>query len=358
MIQTRRAVSLMKPYVPGRLGSGVKLNQNENPLGPSPAALAAASAALAGAARYPDATARALRDALAERWDLPADWFLIGNGSDELFRLLAEAYLEAGDRVVLPTPSFAYYRIVTELMGAEPVSIPLAGGTMDLPAMARAAQAGAKLLFICRPNNPTGGVFPEEAFHQFMSQVPAETLIVLDEAYREFDSTSFESERLIRRYPNLVITRTFSKLYGLAALRLGYGVAQPSIWAPLLTIRDPFSVNAVAAAAGLGALTDQAHIQASLTLVADGKRFLYELCRELNLTYQPSEANFLLIDLGQPSAPIASALEERGVLVRPCASFGLPTAIRVTVGRPEENLAFANELRQELLSRYGIKKKD
>lgn len=347
MIKTRGALARMKPYVPGKMGQGVKLNQNENPLGAAPMALAAAQEALAGAHRYPDPTATALRERLAALWDLPSDHFLIGNGSDEIFRLLAEAFLEQGDRTVIPATSFSYYRIVTELMGAEPVVVPLQNGTMDLPAMAAAAkESGAKLLFLCRPNNPTGGVFPIEAFERFMAELPAETLVVLDEAYREFDPSDFPSEQLVQRYANLIITRTFSKLHGLAALRLGYGVGQPAIWAPLLAIRDPFSINNVAAAAGVGALGDEAHIQASLQLVEEGRTFIYALCTELGLKYEPSAANFVLIDLGRLAAPVTAALEQEGILVRPCASFGLPNAIRVTVGRPSENEAFAKALRR------------
>jgi histidinol-phosphate aminotransferase len=349
VIKTRAALARMKAYVPGKMGQGVKLNQNENPLGAAPGALAAAQEALTSAYRYPDPVATALRERLAKLWALPADHFLVGNGSDELFRLLAEAYLEPGDKTVIPATSFSYYRFVTDLMGAEPIVVPLVDGTMDLSAMAVAAQSsGAKLIFLCRPNNPTGGVFPLEAFERFMAQVPAQTLVVLDEAYREFDPSEFPSEQLVRRYSNLVITRTFSKLHGLAALRLGYGVGQPAIWAPLLTIRDPFSINAVAAAAGVGALDDEAHIQASLDLVREGREVLYRLCRELGLRYYPSAANFVLIELGRPAAEVAAALEEQGVLVRPCASFGLPNAIRVTVGRPEENEAFAQALRTVL----------
>lgn len=347
MIKTRSALDRMKPYVPGKMGEGVKLNQNENPLGPAPLAIAAAQAVLTGAARYPDPTATALRQRLARLWDLPADHFLIGNGSDEIFRLLAEAFLEEGDRTVIPATSFSYYRIVTELMGAEPVVVPLVGGAMDLSAMAEAARVHQpKLLFLCRPNNPTGGVFPIDAFERFMAEVPAETLVILDEAYREFDPSDFPSEQLVGRYPNLIITRTFSKLHGLAALRLGYGVGQPAIWAPLLAIRDPFSINAVAAAAGVGALDDEAHIQASIDLVQEGREYLYALCTDLGLSYEPSAANFVLIDLGRPATELTKALEAQGILVRPCASFGLPNAIRVTVGRPAENEAFAQALRR------------
>lgn len=346
MIQPRAALAKMKPYIPGKMGQGAKLNQNENPLGPAPLALAAAQAALTGAHRYPDPVATALRERIAALWSVPLDHLLIGNGSDELFRLLAEAYLEPGDRTVIPATSFSYYRFVTELMGAEPVVVPLLDGTMDLPAMSAAARRqNAKLLFLCRPNNPTGGTFPLEPFERFMAEVPAETLVILDEAYREFDPSHFPSEQLVQRYANLVITRTFSKLHGLAAVRLGYGVARPEIWSPLLAIRDPFSINAVAAAAGVGALADEAHIAASLQLVTEGRQAIYALCEELGLPYQESAANFVLIDVGRPAAEVAAALEAEQVLVRPCASFGLPNAIRVSVGRPAENEAFAQAMR-------------
>jgi len=345
----------MKPYVPGKpvedvqrelgLTDLIKLNQNENPLGPSPRALAAAREAMAQVHTYPEGTARRLRERLAAMWDLPADWFLVANGSDELFRLLAEVYLEPGDRVVVPAPSFAAYRFAAELMGAEVVTVPLAGWTMDLPAMAdAAAECGAKLLFLCRPNNPTGAVFPESALRSAMDRIPPSTLVVVDEAYREFDETPFDSRSLALDYPNVVISRTFSKIYGMAGFRLGYGIMRPEVLAPIWTARDPFSVNGLAMAAGLAALEDVDHVERTRALTREGKTYLYAAFERLGLEYVPSEANFILFDAGRPAAGVFDELLRRGVLVRPCASFGLPNHLRVTVGTPEENRRFVEAL--------------
>jgi len=359
MLSVRSAVKAMKPYVPGKpvedvqrelgLGDLVKLNQNENPLGPSPRALEAARAALAAAHTYPESSNRALRERLAALWNLPADWFVAGNGSDEVFRVLGEVFLSPGDRVVLPVPSFSMYTFVAELMGAEVLAVPLKEQAMDLSAMAQAAQESrAKMLFLCRPNNPTGGVFSEEAMAAFMAEVPADTLVVLDEAYREYDTTPFDSRQFLLEYPNLVVTRTFSKIYGLAGLRLGYGVMRPELAAVLLRVRDPFGVNLLAAAAGVAALEDEAHLERSRALNEEGKAYLYGVLDRLGLAYVPTESNFVLIETGRPAVEVFDALLRQGVLVRPCGSFGLPTAIRVTIGKPEENQKFAQALEKVL----------
>lgn len=356
MLPVRPAVSKMKPYVPGKPVSDVqrelgitdliKLNQNENPLGPSPKAVEAAAAAMREVHTYPEGSSRALRQRLAELWNLPDDWFIVGNGSDEVFRLLAETYLEPGDRAVVPAPSFAGYPLVIELMGAEAVRVPLASdGAMDLPAMAAAVVSSeAKMVFLCRPNNPTGAVFAEELFPRFMADVPRGTLVILDEAYREFDETDFDSRGFLTQFPNLILTRTFSKIYGMAGFRLGYGVLRPALIAPFYTVRDPFSVNNLAAAAGLAALDDTPHLDRTLTLTRDGKAFLYEVFERLGLPYTPTEANFVLFDVGRPAVEVYEALMRLGVLIRPCGSFGLPTSLRVTVGTQSENRRFAEAL--------------
>lgn len=355
MAGVRAAVQAMRPYVPGKpvedvqrelgLTDLVKLNQNENPLGPSPRAVEAVRAALARAHTYPEGSARALRERLGRLWDLPAEWFLVGNGSDEVFRLLAEVFLEPGDPIVVPGTSFSAYRFVGELMGAAVVEVPLAGWTMDLPAMAEAAaRHGARLLFLCRPNNPTGAVFPEADLRRAMARIPASTLVVLDEAYREFDTTPFDSRSLLLDHPNLVVTRTFSKIYGMAGLRLGYGIMRPEVLAPLYTARDPFSVNGLAVAAGLAALDDVEHLQRTQALTREGRAYLYAAFERLGLPYVASEANFVLFDAGRPAAEVFDRLLRRGVLVRPCGSFGLPTHLRVTVGTPEENARFVAAL--------------
>ncbi|MFO7173170.1 MAG: histidinol-phosphate transaminase [Bacillota bacterium] len=363
-IPARPEVAAIPPYVPGlspgevmrELGIAdvVKLASNENPLGPSPLAVAAAARAAAQGHLYPEGTAPSLRRALAAAWGLEPDWFIVGNGSDEVFRLLAEAYLRPGDRVVVPTPGFAAYTIVARLMGAAVEPVPLdPAGAMDLAAMAAVAagtgdRPPARLVFLTRPNNPTGGVFSAEAFARFLAAVPPETLVVLDEAYREYDSTPFDTRGFVLAHPHLVVTRTFSKVYGLAGFRVGYGVGRPEVLAPLFAIRDPFSVSLIAQAAAEAALADAEHLRRSVALAREGREFLYGLCRELGLRHWPSEANFVLIDLGRPAAPVHEALLRRGVIVRPAASFGLPTCIRVTVGTPEQNQRFAAALRAVL----------
>jgi histidinol-phosphate aminotransferase len=216
---------------------------------------------------------------------------------------------------------------------------------MDLPAMAAAVvSSGAKMVFLCRPNNPTGAVFAEALFPAFMAAVPSNTLVILDEAYVEFDETPFDSRGFLERYENLVVTRTFSKIYGMAGFRLGYGVMRPAVIAPFYTVRDPFSVNNLAAAAGLAALDDTEHLARTLVLTREGKAFLYGVFERLGLVYTPTQANFVLFDVGRPAVQVYEALLRLGVLVRACGSFGLPTSLRVTVGTAEENKRFAEAL--------------
>jgi histidinol-phosphate/aromatic aminotransferase/cobyric acid decarboxylase-like protein len=205
-----------------------------------------------------------------------------------------------------------------------------------------------RIIFLCRPNNPTGAVFAEAAFRRFLAQVEPETLVVVDQAYHEFDASPFDSLALLRRFPNLILTRTFSKAHGLAALRIGYGIARPEIWAPLLRVREPFSVNGFAQAAALAALEDEAHLAKTLATARAGKAYLASLCRELGIAYVPSEANFLFIDLGRPAQPVYEALLREGVIVRPCGAFGRPTCVRVTAGGEEAMQRFGEALRQAL----------
>lgn len=355
----RPPVRTMKPYVPGKpveevqrelgLSQVIKLASNENPLGPSPKAVAAAAEALARAHLYPEATAPLLRQAIAQRWQVPEDWVLVGNGTDEVFRLVGETYLDPGDRVVVPAPGFSVYTLVAELMGAEVAPVPCQDGVPDLWAMAAACQsrdgqAPAKVAWLCRPNNPTGGVFAAADLDAFLATVPADTLVVLDEAYQEYDTTGFSSQAYLLQHPNLMVTHTFSKIYGMAGLRLGYALARPEILAPLFTVRDPFSVNIPAQAAGVAALGDNDFVAHSRTVNAEGKAYLYAALRELGLRYLPTEANFILIDLGRPAAPVHQALLRKGIIIRPCASFGLPEHIRVTIGLPEQNQRFIGAL--------------
>jgi len=355
MIVPRPAITAMKPYIPGSSiqqvqadtlsSTWVKLNQNENPLGASPRALEAVAASLPSIHQYPQVPALPLLKKLQPYWSLPEECFVVGNGSDEVFRLIGETYLNPGDKVVLPTPTFAGYALVAELMAAQVITIPLLDNRLHLSAIAEAAsQIKAKAVFLCRPNSPTGTVFPADEFHLFMSLVPKGCLVILDEAYREFDDSDFDSRQFIQHHPNLIITRTFSKMYGLAGLRLGYGVMSPQIAAPIQTARDPFSVNGLALAAGAAALDDLEHQRRSIAVVEEGKSYLYTAFQRLGIEFVVSHSNFILFSTPFPALSMYNSLLSHRVLVRPCNSFGLPTSLRVTVGTREQNERFAAAL--------------
>lgn len=359
-LSARPEIAAMTPYVPGKptaevkrelgLSDVIKLASNENPLGPSPLAVAAAGAALSECHIYPEGLSPDLRAALAAHWGVPPEWVLVGNGSDEIIRLLTLAYLCPGDRAVVPAPSFSVYTSDAQLAGAVPVPVALKAGAMDLPAMAAAVhEHGARMVFLCRPNNPTGGVFAAADLPAFLARIPADTLVVLDEAYHEYDTTGCDCRPGLDQYPNLVVTRTFSKIYGLAGLRVGYGVGRPEVWAPVQTIREPFSVNLIGQAAARAALGDAAHVAASVQINQAGKAYLYGVFQELGLYAYPTEANFVLVDLQRDAATVQKALLLQGVIVRACGSFGLPTCIRVTIGTRPQNERFAAALRTVLV---------
>ena len=350
----RSAVAAMKPYVPGRSLESVqrelglhklaKMNQNENPLGPSPAAVKAIAATLEDLHIYPEGSAPTLRDHLADHWQLPPDWFLIGNGSGEVFRLLAEVYLERGDAVVVPTPSFGGYPLVAEPMGAHVVRVPLVDDAIDLPAMARTARDRGPLWSSCAALTAHGYPFDQKALRSVMSDFPAETLVILDEAYREYDESDFDARGLLLDYPNLIVTRTFSKMYGLAGLRVGYGIMRPEVLSPLMRLREPFSVNVAAIAAGIAALGDREHVERTLQMVREGKEYFYREFERLGLAYVRTEANFILFHTPKPAVDVYEDLLHAGVLIRPCTSFGLPYSLRVTIGTAEENRALIEAL--------------
>jgi histidinol-phosphate aminotransferase len=351
----RPEVALLRPYVPGRpirevqeaygLTEVVKLASNENSLGPSPLAVRAIQQAALESHLYPESTAPLLQEALAHKLGVDSGWVLVGNGSDSLIRLLCLAYMQSGDPVVVPGCSFPSYKNFAATAGAQIIEVPLRDETMDLQRMAEAAE-GARAVFLCRPNNPTGAVFPEEPFRTFLDHVDPTTLVVIDEAYIEYDSSPFDSLGLLRAHPNLVLLRTFSKIYGLGGVRVGYGIAHPYIWQPCLTVREPFGISSLAQAAARAALADVDHISRSLRVNRDGKAFLQATCDVLGLRYAPSEANFLFIDLGRPAAPVFEALMKQGVIVRPIGER--PTCVRVTIGTPQENQRFAEALRAVL----------
>lgn len=350
MINPRESILRIKPYVPGKsvadlmrskgISDAVKLSSNENPLGPSPAAIKAAAAAAAEAHLYPDGASQQLRSRLAQFYDLPEEHFIMGCGSDEVIRMLGEAYLEPKQTAIFADVTFSQYAFVTRIMGAEEVVVPLKAGVHDLLEMAyMARKKRARICFVCNPNNPTGTYVTHDEARRFLDAVPAETLVVFDEAYIEYvEASDFPDVlSLLKEGRNVVSLRTFSKVYALAGLRVGYGIAPPQVVSNLERIRAPFNVNNVAQAAALAALDDQEHVKASREMNATERRRVAEGLKALGLTPLPSQSNFVWVELERESTPVYEALLDRGVIVRDGASFGAPTALRITIGRPSEN---------------------
>lgn len=319
----------------------VKLASNENPLGIPASARAAIAAALADLGRYPDANGFALKAALGTRFGVSTDWITLGNGSNDILELAAAAFLAPGRSCVYAQFSFAVYPLATQARGARAIVVPARDFGHDLDAMLAAISADTRLMYVANPNNPTGTFVDAAAMERFLARVPRDVVVVLDEAYNEYlpPEDRFDSTAWVRRFPNLLVSRTFSKAYGLAGLRVGYGLAQPDLTDLLNRVRQPFNVNALAQAAALAALGDQAFLQRSFEVNRAGLRELEAAFGRLGLTYVPSRANFVLVKVG-PAARVYQELLKRGVIVRPVGNYGLPDWLRVSVGLPEENARF------------------
>ncbi|AMR77159.1 histidinol-phosphate transaminase [Cupriavidus nantongensis] len=331
----------------------VKLASNENPLGMPESARKAVAAAVAELGRYPDANGFALKGALSARFGVPADWLTLGNGSNDILELAAHALVEPGQSIVYAEYSFAVYALATQEIGARAIEVPARDYGHDLDAMAAAIAPDTRLVFIANPNNPTGTFLPAAQIEAFLQQVPRHVVVVLDEAYNEYldADQQYDAIAWVRRYPNLMVSRTFSKAYGLAGLRIGYAVAQPELTDLLNRIRQPFNVNSVAQAAAIAALADTDFLRRSAELNRDGKRQLTEAFDRLGLEYVPSSGNFVLVRVGDDDgagARVNLALLRQGVIVRPVGNYNLPQWLRVTVGLPEENAAFIAALERAL----------
>ena len=309
----------------------IKLASNENAFGPSPLAVRAAVRALEQGQLYPDGGCLALRNRLARHHGLAPDQFVIGNGSNEVIEFLGHVFLNPGDEVLMGLPEFVVYRLVAILFGAKPVEVPLVNFRNDLKALSRAVTPRTKLVIVATPNNPTGTANPERDVLDFVRSLPDTVVCVIDEAYSDFADKAPDIRPLIREGRNVVGLRTFSKVYGLAALRIGYGYASAELAALLDRIRQPFNVNAVAQAAAIAALDDTAFAASCVRETRRGLRRLEAGFTELGLEFVPSEANFVLAKVGD-GARVFEALQRRGVIVRPVANYGLPEWIRVTAG--------------------------
>jgi histidinol-phosphate aminotransferase len=319
-------------------GDIIKLASNENPLGPSRLALAAMRKALAHANLYPDGTAFYLKQKLAGKVGLEPGNLVLGNGSNEIIEFLGHALLAPGAEVVVSQYCFAVYPIVTALFGAKLVVVPARNYGHDLEAMLAAITPGTRIVFVANPNNPTGTAVSPAELARFVNAAPDHVVIALDEAYLEFLPEPLDLLPEIRsgRKPNLLLMRTFSKIYGLAGLRIGYGIGCLGLIAELEKIRQPFNTNAIAQAGALAALDDQAHADRSRRINARGLKFYARACRKLGLEFVPSSANFILVRVGDGQR-VFTELQKLGVIVRPMGGYQLPEWVRISVGTPTEN---------------------
>lgn len=334
----------------------VELGANENALGPSPSARAAAVAALDAAHRYPDPTGGALRAALAAAHGVAPAQLLLGNGSHELLMMLGQAFAGPGDQVLASRFGFAVYGLAAVAAGAEfvqaearPQDDAMPRGH-DLAALAAAVGPATRLVYLANPNNPTGTWFPLADLARFLGEVPPQVIVVVDEAYQEYvtDPALPSALSLLSRHPNLVVTRTFSKAYGLAGLRVGYLVGAAGLVAVLERLRESFNVGGPALAAARAALGDAAHVQRVRTANAAEREALSDALKARALQVAPSQTNFLLVDFGRDAAPIEAGLVARGVVPRPMGGYGLPTCLRITVGTRDENRRFLQALDEVL----------
>ena len=349
----------MHPYPPGKpveevereLGhKAIKLASNENPLGPSPLALEAVRQCLERSSFYPDGGGYYLREKIAARHGIAMDQVILGAGSTELIELVAKTCIAPGDEVVISDSSFYIYETATQSMGGVLIKTPMRNLTCDLEAMAHAVTSGTKLVYLANPNNPTGTSFRAQAFERFLDAMPARVLVVLDEAYFDYVRRPDYSRSIeeVCEGRNVLVLRTFSKVHGLAGLRIGYGMGHPELIDALNRVRSPFNASSIAQAAALAALDDREHVARSVESNEREMRFLVEELTALGVTVTPSVANFLLIDTGRNCDHDFNLLLHEGVIVRPMRLYGFPTALRVTVGTHEDNMIFL-----EALARVG-----
>jgi histidinol-phosphate aminotransferase len=350
----------LKPYVPGKpieeaqreygLTDFCKLASNENPLGPSPLAVEAIREAAAKVGLYPDAACYQLTRDLAAHWGVEPENLIIGNGSDEIIQFIGLAFIEPGDEVLTATPSFVRYEAAAVLNNADLIEVPLRDFTFDLEAMADRLSPRTRVVFIANPNNPTGTMVTRAEVERFLVRVPERALVVMDEAYFEYaDSPDYpDSWEYVRQGRNVIVLRTFSKIYALAGLRVGYGMARPELIQYLHQVREPFNVNSLAQAAACASLRDPDQVARSRRVNREGKAKLTSAFDAMGLPHVPTAANFILVDVRQDCRQVYEGLLRRGVIVRTGDIFGLPTHLRVTIGTPEENDRFLRELRAVL----------
>lgn len=357
-IRYRKALEQARPYPPGKpieevqreygLEEVIKLASNENLYGPSRKALQKIRQILSKINYYPDANVYYLTQALAKKLGVSPANLLFSNGTDEMILLIALTFFEPSDNIVISENAFIRYQMAAQVMGIAWKSVPMREYCHDVDALLDAVDENTKAIFIDNPNNPLGTAIGKTEIEHLLDRTPERVLVVIDEAYREFvqrPDYHFDSVSYISRHKNLVLLRTFSKIYGLAGLRIGYAIADESVLGAILRVKPPFNVNSLAQGAALAAIDDEEHIRRTVEKVSQQKRWLYKKLKQLGLNALPSETNFITIDIGD-SVKVAGELMKRGVIVRPLAGFGLREFIRVTIGRPRDNKLFIEALEQ------------
>ncbi|MBC8414233.1 MAG: histidinol-phosphate transaminase [Nitrospira sp.] len=357
MIKSPKHIHSIQRYIPGKpveelerelgISDSVKLASNENPVGPSPMALKALKNAVSGLHRYPDGNCYYLRDALAAHLETDPEGLIFGNGSNELIELAVRTFLAPGEKTISAHPSFVVYPTITQAAKGTCTLVPLKENRHDLMAMASKITARTRIIFIANPNNPTGTINTAEEVDEFMKVVPDNILVVFDEAYYEYVSSGDYAESLkhLKAGRSILILRTFSKMYGLAGLRIGYGITSPEIAMEINKVRQPFNVNSLAQIAAVAALQDLTHIAKSKKNNEQGKQFFYRELTRLGLEYIPTEANFIYISLkDRNSSELNSVLLKEGVIIRPAG----PSSIRITIGLPGENKRMISALEKAI----------
>ena len=347
-------VTQLQPYVPGKpieelerqygVSNIIKLASNENPLGPSDAVLAAIAKASKELTLYPDGNGFTLKSALAEKYKVELNQITLGNGSNDVLELVARAFVSPADEVLFSQHAFAVYPIVTQAIGAKGVIAPARDYGHDLQAMSTLISERTKLIFIANPNNPTGTCLADDELETFVASVPPQTLVLIDEAYVEYGDGDINSISWLAKYPNLIITRTFSKAYGLAGLRVGFALSHPEVADLMNRVRQPFNVNSLALAAATAALHDDDYIAATKRNNDQGMAQFIAGFDAMALSYIPSKGNFITVDVERNGADVYEALLQQGVIVRPVENYGLAQHLRVSIGLPAENERFLDEL--------------
>ncbi|SCG84146.1 histidinol-phosphate aminotransferase [Proteiniborus sp. DW1] len=356
-IQFREELANLSPYKPGRpiddvkreygLQDVIKLASNENPFGCSPKAIEAIKNSLNNLGLYPDGNCTLLKEALSKKLNISVNNIILSSGLDEMMDLLAKTFFNKGDEAIMADITFPRYIATTMMMGAKPVIVPLVNWTYDLNGILNAITEKTKLIWLCNPNNPTGTMFTEKELIDFLDKVPENIVVVYDEAYREFvtrDDYTKDSLPLLKKYANLIILRTFSKIYGLAALRVGYTMASEEIITNINKVRGPFNVNTLAQVAAIAALEDEDFLRKAYEANVEGKEYLYKEFDKLNLEYAPSETNHIFVNVQKDGSEVFVELQKRGVIIRP--QFG--QWIRVSIGTMEENRVFIEKLKEVL----------